>query len=190
MSLRLCVHAGTLHCFQFFTTAMDCSPPGSSVHGDSPGKNTGVSCRALLHGIFPTQGSNPGLLHCRPILYHLRHQGTPRIEWVDCPFLRGSSQPRNPTGVSCIADGFYSSWATREAQVWGYHNTNLTNWKAKRTKTGKKENVQGPWGNYKRCNPKGVTPICYSDGSNRKRRERERDWINIWNNNGWGFPPN
>ena len=42
---------------------MDCSPPGFSVHGDSPGKKTGVGCHALLQGIFPTQGSNPGLLH-------------------------------------------------------------------------------------------------------------------------------
>ena len=40
---------------------MDCSPPGSSVHGDSPGKNTGVGCHALLQGVFPTQGLNPGL---------------------------------------------------------------------------------------------------------------------------------
>ena len=56
---------------------VDCSPPGSSVHGDSPGKNTGVGCHALLQGIFPTQGSNPGLLHCRWILYHLSHQGNP-----------------------------------------------------------------------------------------------------------------
>ena len=47
---------------------MDCSLPGSSVYGDSPGKNTGVDCHALLQGVFPTQGSNPGLLHCRPIL--------------------------------------------------------------------------------------------------------------------------
>ena len=37
---------------------MECSPPGSSVHGDSPGKNTRVGCHALLKGIFPTQGSN------------------------------------------------------------------------------------------------------------------------------------
>ena len=44
---------------------MDCSPPGSSVHVDSPGKNTGVGCHALLPGIFPTQGLNPGLLYCR-----------------------------------------------------------------------------------------------------------------------------
>ena len=42
--------------------SMEYSPPGSSVHGDSPGKNTGVGCHALLQGIFPTQGSNPSLL--------------------------------------------------------------------------------------------------------------------------------
>ena len=50
--------------------AMDCSPPGSSVHGDFPGKSTGVGCHALLQGIFLTQGLNPGLLHCQQILYH------------------------------------------------------------------------------------------------------------------------
>ena len=44
-------------------------------HGDSPGKSTGVSCHSLLQGIFLTQGSNLGLLHCRQILYHLSHQG-------------------------------------------------------------------------------------------------------------------
>ena len=56
-----------------------CSPAGSSVLGDSPGKNTGVGCHALLQGIFPIQGSTPGLPHCRPILYCLSHQGSPRI---------------------------------------------------------------------------------------------------------------
>ena len=55
---------------------MNYSLPGSSVHGNSPGKNTGVGCHALLQGIFPTQGSNPGLLHCRQIFYHLSHQGS------------------------------------------------------------------------------------------------------------------
>ena len=43
---------------------------------DSPGKNTGVGCHALLQEIFPTQGSNLGLSHCRQILYHLSHQGS------------------------------------------------------------------------------------------------------------------
>ena len=62
---------------------MDCSPPGSSVHGDFPGKNTGVGSLSLLQGIFPTQGLNPGLPHCGWILYHLNHQGSLRIlEWV------------------------------------------------------------------------------------------------------------
>ena len=42
-----------------------------------PGKNTGVGCHAFLQGIFPTQGSHPGLPHCRQILYHLSHQGSP-----------------------------------------------------------------------------------------------------------------
>ena len=48
---------------------MACNPPGSSVPGDSPGKNAGVGCHALLQGIFPTQGSNPGLPHCRRIFF-------------------------------------------------------------------------------------------------------------------------
>ena len=94
---------------------MNCSPPGSSVHGDSLGKNTGVGCHALLQGIFPSQRSNPGLLHCRWILYHLSYQGSPRIlDWVACPFSRGSSQPRNWTRVSCTAGRFFTSWDTRE----------------------------------------------------------------------------
>ena len=94
---------------------MDYNLLGSSVHGDSPGKNTGVDCHALLQGIFPTQGLNPGLPHCRQILYQLSHKGSPRIlEWVAYPFSRGSSQSRNWTEVSCLAGGFFTSWATRE----------------------------------------------------------------------------
>ena len=94
---------------------MDCSPPGSSVPGDSPGKNTGVGCHALLQGIFPTQGSNPDLLNCGQFLYHLSHQGSPKmLEWVAYPFSRGPSWPRNQTRVSCIAGRFLISWATRE----------------------------------------------------------------------------
>ena len=44
---------------------------------NSPGRNTGVGCHFLLQGIFPTQGSNLGLLHCRQILYYLSHKGSP-----------------------------------------------------------------------------------------------------------------
>ena len=56
---------------------MDCSLPCSSVHGDSPGKNTGVGCHSLLQGLFPTQGSNLGLPHCRWITHHLSYQESP-----------------------------------------------------------------------------------------------------------------
>ena len=55
---------------------MDCSPPGSSVHGESPGKNTGVGCHALLQGDLPNPGIETSLLHCRWILYQLSHQGS------------------------------------------------------------------------------------------------------------------
>ena len=54
---------------------IDCSPPGSSVHGILPARILELSCRSLLQGIFQTQGSNLGLLHCRQILYHLSHHG-------------------------------------------------------------------------------------------------------------------
>ena len=92
-----------------------CSPRRSSVSGDSPGKNTGVGCHTLLQGIFLTEGLNPGFPHWRQILYHLNHQGSLRIlEWVAYPFSRGSSWPRNRTRVSCIAGGFFTSWAIRK----------------------------------------------------------------------------
>ena len=94
---------------------MDYSLPEVSVHVDSPGKNTRVGFHTLLQGIFPTQGSNPGLSHLRCILYHLSHQGSPRIlEWVAYPFSRGTSRVRNRTRVSCIAGIVFTSWATWE----------------------------------------------------------------------------
>ena len=59
---------------------MDCSPLGFSINGASLDKNTGVGYHFLLQGIFPTQGSNPGLLNYRQILYHLSHQGSPKSQ--------------------------------------------------------------------------------------------------------------
>ena len=98
---------------------MDCNPPGCSVHGDSPGKNTGVGCHALFQRILPTQELNPGLPHCRWIIYHLSHQGSLRIrEWVAYLFFRGSSQLRYQTWVSCIAGRFFTIWASRDIIKW------------------------------------------------------------------------
>ena len=94
-------------------------PHGLDSPWNSPGQNTGVVGLSFLQGIFPTQGSNPGLLHCRRILYQLSHKGSPRIlEWVAYPFSSRSSQPRNWTRVSCITGGFFTNWATREAQLY------------------------------------------------------------------------
>jgi len=89
-----------------------------------------VGSLSLLKGMFPTQGSNPGLPHCGQILYQLSHKGSPRtLEWIAYPFSRGSSRPRNRTRVSCIAGGFFTNWALRELPslifgfqpVWGLH---------------------------------------------------------------------
>ena len=82
-----------------------------------------MGCHGPLQGIL-TQVSNPDLPHCRWILCHLSHQGSPRIlEWVAYPFSRGSSQPRNRTRISCIAGRFSTSWATREAKTcWNSHS--------------------------------------------------------------------
>ena len=93
-------------------------PHGLYSSWNFPGQNTGVGSLSLLQGIFPTQGSNPGFdPHCWRILYQLSHKGSPRIlEWVAYPFSRRSSQFfRNWTKVSCIAGGFFTNWAIREA---------------------------------------------------------------------------
>ena len=72
-----------------FCNPMDFSP------WNSPGQNTREGSLSLIQGVFPTQGSISGLLHCRQILYQLSHKGSPRIlEWVAYPFSRGSSQPK------------------------------------------------------------------------------------------------
>ena len=114
-----CVLRFVAQLFLTLCDAMDCSLPGSSVHGYSPGKDTGVGCHALLQGIFPTQWLNPDLLHCRQILYCLSHLGSPRIlEWLAYPFSRGTFRTRNRTRISFIAGGFFTSWATREAPDW------------------------------------------------------------------------
>ena len=63
---------------------------------ESPGKNTGVGCHALLQRIFPTQGSKPGLLHCRWILYCLSHRGLCYRMWL---FYRMNTWPESQTEV-------------------------------------------------------------------------------------------
>ena len=71
-------------------------PHGLYSPWNSPGQNTGMGRLSLLQGIFLTQGSNPGLLHGRQILYQLNHKGSPRIlEWVAYPFSSIPTQESN-----------------------------------------------------------------------------------------------
>jgi len=89
---------------------------------NSPDQNTGVGSLSLLQGIFPTQRLNPGLPHCRLILYQLSHKGSPRmLERVDKnagedPFSTGYSWLRYRTGVSCTAGRFFTNRAIEKAQ--------------------------------------------------------------------------
>ena len=81
------------------------SPARPLCPWNSPGKNTGVGCHSLLQGIFPTQESNPGLLHCRQILY--------------CQPARkpGSSHARDQTHVSCPGKWLFNHWTTQGSPI-------------------------------------------------------------------------
>ena len=76
-----------------------------------------LQARILEWVAFPfSRVLNPGLPHCRWILYPLSHKGSPRVlEWAAYPFSSRSSWPKNGTGVSCTVGGSFTSWATREA---------------------------------------------------------------------------
>ena len=76
---------------------MDCSPPGSSVHGISQARMLEWVAISFSRGVCPTQRSNPGLLHCRQILYWLSHQGSLGLDklasaWRDPPSLQHESR--------------------------------------------------------------------------------------------------
>ena len=93
-----------------------CDPVDYTVHGILQARILEWIAFCFSRGIHPTQGSNPGLLHCRWLLYQLSHKGSPRIlEWVSFPFSSRSSWHRNQTRVSCIAGELFTNWAMREA---------------------------------------------------------------------------
>ena len=102
---------------QLFVDPMDPYSPWNS-----PGQNTGGVTIPFLQGIFPTQGLNPGLLHCRS-----QHGSLRILEWVAYPSSSRSSQPRNWTRISCTAGQLFTSWATREG-VWKVDFNNGLQW--------------------------------------------------------------
>ena len=75
----ICMHAQL--CLTLWDP-MDCSPPGSPVHGISQARILKGMAISFSRGIFPTQGLNPGLQHCSQILYRLSHQGSPQIRYT------------------------------------------------------------------------------------------------------------
>ena len=85
-----------------------CNPMDYTVHGILQARILEWVTVLFSRGSSqPRDRTQPGLLHCRRILFQLSHQGSPRIlEWVAYPFSRGSSQPRNWTRVSCILGRF------------------------------------------------------------------------------------
>ena len=77
-----------MHC-----SPMDCSPQALLSKG-SLGKSTGVGCYSLSLGIFPAQGLNLSLLHCRQILCHLSHRGRPMLHFVNRQYWRDAARSR------------------------------------------------------------------------------------------------
>jgi len=82
-----------------------------SLHGDSPGLNTGVGCHALLQGICPTQESNWGLLHCRQILHQLSYQESPLVHLI-------TMRPKAYLWASLVTQTVKNMPAMQETQVW------------------------------------------------------------------------
>ena len=102
---------------------------GLSSQWNSPGQNIGVGSRSLLQGIFLTQGLNPGLPHCRQILYQLNHQGSPRIlEWVAYISSPGDLPDTGlEAEVSCIAGRFFTAEPPGKPRK--YYGNKWPNWK-------------------------------------------------------------
>ena len=83
-----------------------CDPMDYISPWNSPGQNTGVGSLSLLQGIFSAQGGNPGLLHCRRILFQRSHQGQPgMLDWVACPFSRDLPNPGIEMGSPALQAG-------------------------------------------------------------------------------------
>ena len=135
----MCVHALS---HPTLCDSTDCSPPGSSVHGDSPGKNTGVSCHALLTGIFLTWGLNSSLsrlLHWQAGSSPLAPPGKPLLagipsalcgrvgwepsEWVCLP-LKGAEE------LAQSRVGLHLSQVALPVKTPGPSQPNLRPWRA------------------------------------------------------------
>ena len=106
--IKACVCCAVL-CLSWLCPTL-CDPLDCSLQAPLSTYRRGLPCPPP--GYLP----HPGIPQCMQILFHLSHQGSPRLlAWVAYPFSRGSSWARNWTGISCISGGFVTSWATRES---------------------------------------------------------------------------
>ena len=95
---------------------VDCKLPGSSVYGNSPGKNTEVGCHALLKGSLQSRDWTQ-VSELQVDSLPSESPGKPKNTGVGSLSLLQEIFPRNWTGVSCIADEFFTSWATMETPI-------------------------------------------------------------------------
>ena len=116
------------YCFLIFSNTNEsesCSVVSDSLPSqglyspwNSPGYNTGVGSLYLSRGLSQPSDWTQISHIAGEFFYQLSHKGSPRIlEWVAYPFSSGSSWPKNRTGISCIAGGFFTNWAMREALI-------------------------------------------------------------------------
>ena len=107
-----------------FSESESCSGVSHSLrpHGpyspwNSPGQKIGVNL-SLLQGIFPTQGSNPGVPHYRQVPYHLSHQGSPRIlSGGSLSLFQGIFRTQESNQVSCTSGRFFTAELPGKPQV-------------------------------------------------------------------------
>ena len=105
--------------WKFFSLLRSLVNHGLDSPWNSPGQNTRVGRLSLLQGIFPNQGSSPGISHWRWILHQLSHKGSQSmLEWVAYPFSTKASLPRNWTDVYSFAGRIFPKWAIQKVLRW------------------------------------------------------------------------
>ena len=116
-------------CYSESHSAVSDSLQSHGLYGpwNSPGQNPGVGSPSLLsRGSSQPREQNPGLPHCRRILYQLSHKGSPTTEVGSLSLLQQIFPSQELNRVSCIAGGFFTNWAIREVLCYSASSNNLS----------------------------------------------------------------